>query len=397
MYFSYEKDFKSQRADGRHTHTLAAYMDFMRNFKPTLSFPENADNAEFAQWQKKVKDKARELLILPPFTEQPAPKMLSSVQRDGYRVEKWEFYPDDYSAVPFLMLIPDNATDEHPLPAVLCLPGSVGSKELLADEPLLEGKAGSFNKYHDRNKMAKHIVDNGMIAIAFDNPATAECAIPIDAEVDYGANARVHLCHGLSQMGFCYAGMSVFQKLCFLKFLKTLSFVNQDKIGVSAHSLGTVDAIFLGLLCDEIKAIIVNDFVGDDRERYVSVTEEDEREMTQNCGNWHEIFGIYRWFARPDLCAALAPKYLALNEGGAEHHLDKVRSAYALNGCEDHLLISYYPKYSDESTRTMHGTPPLYGLTDDGYYAWHYVDAPDHSFRAVPSIALLNKAFGEEK
>ncbi len=397
MHFSYEKDFKSHRSDGRHTYTLAAYMDYLRNLKPALSFPESASAAEFSAWQKKVRDKAWELLLLPPLSEQPAPVLLSVVQRDGYRVEKWEFYPDDYSAVPCLMLIPDKASASTPLPAVFCLPGSVGSKEFLADEPLLEGRAGSFAKYPERNKIAKHVVENGMIAIAFDNPATAECAIPIDAEVDYGANARVHLCHGLSQAGFSYAGVSVFQKLCFLDFLKTLSFVDQGKIGVAAHSLGTVDAIFLGLLCDEIKAIIVNDFVGDDRERYVSVTEEDEREMTQNCGNWHEIFGIFRWFARPDLCAALAPKYLALNEGGAEHHLDKVRAAYRINGCEDHLLISYYPKYKDASSRTMHGVPPLYGLKDKEYYEWHYVDAPDHSFRVTPSIELLNKAFGEKK
>lgn len=393
MYFTYETHFKSQRADGRHNATLASFMDYLRAFKPALTFDENMTKEQFVPWQRAVRQKAEELLLLPPFTAQPEPKLLSSVQRDGYRVEKWELYPDDFSAVPFLMLIPDEASKASPLPLVLCLPGSVFGKEFLADEPPVNGKAGSFSKYPERNKIAKQVVENGMIACAFDNPATAECALPIDATVDYGANARVHLCHGLAQMGLCYAGISVFQKLCFLRFAKTLAYIDQNKIGVAGHSLGTTDAIFLGLLCDEIKAVVVNDFVGDDRERYVSVTEEDESQMTQNVGNWHEVPGIYRWFARPDLCAALAPKFLALNESGSERHLERIRKAYALNGCEDRLQISYYPKYGDASTRTMHGTMPLYGLTDEAYFHWHYVDAPDHSFRGEPSMALLKAAF----
>ena len=66
----------------------------------------------------------------------PPPVRLWREERDGYRLEKWEFYPDDYAAVPFLVLIPEGASAAHPVPGVLCLPGSNHSKESLAGEPL---------------------------------------------------------------------------------------------------------------------------------------------------------------------------------------------------------------------------------------------------------------------
>ena len=61
--------------------------------------------------------------------------MLSSVQRDGCHVEKWEFYTGDYNAIPFLALIPDGASKANPVPGVMCYPGTVTGKERLAGEP----------------------------------------------------------------------------------------------------------------------------------------------------------------------------------------------------------------------------------------------------------------------
>ena len=109
LNLTYEEHFKSHRADGRHTSTLAAHMEMLRNLKPLCSCPKELTEENFAQFQKDVKKYAIELLNMPEPTPQPAPVLLGSVQRNGYRVEKWEFYPDDYAAVPFLALIPDGA------------------------------------------------------------------------------------------------------------------------------------------------------------------------------------------------------------------------------------------------------------------------------------------------
>lgn len=253
---SYETHFKSKRPDGRHVASLAAHMERIRQMKPKLALPEELTPEMFGEWQKQVKAKVRDLILLPEFTQQPDPVMLSRAKRDGYVLEKWEFYPDDFTVVPVLILIPDCATAENPAPGVFCLPGNTHSKELLAGEPLLDQLTCRCLSHPDRNKMAYHLVKNGMVAFAFDNPATAECALDVNLEHDFGEEGRSYMCSGYLFSGYCYPGMSAFQKLCFLKFVKTLPYVDQNRLAVSAHSLGTMPAVLMGLLCDDFKAVI---------------------------------------------------------------------------------------------------------------------------------------------
>ena len=217
---SYDKQFKSNREDGRFYSSWAAHMEMLRNITPKLSVPHDLTKEEFFKWQSAVKEKLRELLLLPEFTKQPSPKKLSSIKRDTYTVEKWEFYPDEYTAVPFLILIPDSASEKNPLPGVMCLPGSAHSKELLAGEPLLEHPVCRVVSYPERNAMAQYVVKNGMVAFAFDNPETAETALEMGGPC---GKSRVQLCYGYIQSGMCYPGVSVFQKLCLMKFIKSLS------------------------------------------------------------------------------------------------------------------------------------------------------------------------------
>lgn len=209
---------------------------------------------------------------------------------------------------------------------------------------------------------------------------------------------RIQMCHGLLDSGTYYVGLATFQKLCFLQYLERFDFVDPERIAISSHSLGTETAIATGLLCNRIKAIVFNDFLHDDRRRYVSVTEEPEREMIQDIGNWHIIPGKMRYFAFQDLCAAFAPRYLALTEGGAEEFLSVVERAYRVCGASDHLQITFYPAYADPATRTMHEPVPLFGLSKADYYTkYSYVVVPDHSFRAEPALKLLKRCFGLEQ
>lgn len=388
---SYETHFKSAREDGRFYSPWAAHMEMMRNMEPALSLPKNLTKEIYLKWQADVKAKLRELLLMPDFTPQPEPKKLSSVKRDTYTVEKWEFYPDDYTAVPFLILIPDSATKENPAPGVMCFPGSTHSKEFFSDEPLLDNPMCHFQTYPERNRMARYIAENGMVAFIFDNLETAETGLYMDSA--YG-RSRVQMCHGYLQSGLCYPGMAVFQKLCVLDFIKSREYVDADRLGLCGHSLGSETALYLALMCDDFKALVYNEGLHDEKYFYMSVTDQDDsKKIVQNIGEWHQIPGIFNWFTLPDLCAAVAPMYIAFNESGADVWFDKVRRAYDVLGATDKLKISYYPKYADEKTRTFHGEHPKFGLTPERFFEINYMDPPDHSFREEPSIKLLKECF----
>lgn len=114
----------------------------------------------------------------------------------------------------------------------------------------------------------------------------------------------------------------------------------------------------------------------------------ERRELARNSGTLEMVFA-------QDLLAALAPKYLACNEGGAERYLDTVRHGYALAGVPDRLQISEYPKYADVTNRTHPEALPKYRLSEEAYFEHCYVDAADHSFREEPSIRFLKKCFDE--
>ncbi|MBP5640348.1 MAG: acetylxylan esterase [Victivallales bacterium] len=389
--FTWENDFKSHRPDGRVTGSLGALYARLRDTSPRLSYDLEAlkGSERFAEWQREVKATLRELLRMPSEDEpQPAPVMLSSEPRDGYHLEKWEFYPDRYSAVPILLLRPDGLT--RPAPGVLCIPGSASPKELLAGEPMPSNPNCCNYRFDDRNAQTLHCVKRGYIAVAFDNPGTAEVADLGESTTQTNWSVRVKLVEGYIEAGLTYVGVSVFQKMQFLKWFKMQPDVDASRLAVMGHSLGTEAALSLALLCDEFKALVFNDFLCDERRRYCAMT---EFENAAGNGNWHHVPGIWQYFAFPDMLAALAPKYLALNEGGAEEWLDKVRASYANAGASDRLSISSYPKFAD--TPPMRGMVPLFGLDERRFYEdWCHVDAPDHSFRPEPSMKLLEKAFG---
>lgn len=391
--------FTSQRDDGRHTSTLAALLEMMRQRGADLSLPEKLDNESFSKWQSEVKERSRLLLNMPLPTKQPEPVMLWRKQRDGYRAEKWEYYPDSYTVVPFIALIPDYADAKHPVPSVMCMLGSNHNKEFSAGEEMFEHPNCRVSTHPDRNQKALCMVKNGIAAFTFDNPAIAETSIQTDTSVGMSdMYTRQVLCNNILNNGLSYVGLTVFHRLQFMdQFLLKQNYLDKERIGIISFSLGTEGAIFMGLLRDEIKAIVFNENLHDDRHRFVSITEIPGNTMYQNYGNWHIVPGQFASFGYPDMCAAFAPRHLALTEGGANPFIATVQRAYDFCGASDNLTVNHYTYYADSSKRKSEPNVPLRGLTaEEMLQDYMYVDGDDHSFRQESALNLLKRAFNLE-
>lgn len=178
--------FQTPRSDGRFVSSRAVVHQLMKKDVPAFAFQPACQKDDFPTWQQQVGESMARLMKYPVQQNLPDPVRLSVQQREGYRLEKWEAYPLSDCAVPYLVLIPDRATVQSPRPAVLCIPGWGGSKEELAGEPELddstEKRANTERRLNParkkvqptRNAMAWKYVQEGLIAIAVDNPGSGE-------------------------------------------------------------------------------------------------------------------------------------------------------------------------------------------------------------------------------
>src|SRR5580658_1222336 len=92
--------FSSPREDGRFVSSGGLVHRMLKRDRPKLAFDPSMSADQFAAWQTAVREKLRELMHFPAVADQPPPRQLSSEPRDGYRLEKWEAYPEPDSVVP---------------------------------------------------------------------------------------------------------------------------------------------------------------------------------------------------------------------------------------------------------------------------------------------------------
>ncbi len=393
-----ERIIQSKRPDGRHLSTRGLQQQLLRTAKPKLAFDPGFTPGELDLWRTQVRAKLLELMNFPEEVPQPAPQKLWTKEREGYRLEKWELYPEPGSVVPYLVLIPESAGPANPAPAVLCLPGSSGTKENLAGEPPLEPAFEPDDRNHDgwrhaeRNQQALQFARAGFIAVAVDHPGTGELS---DLAKYRGTTMddRSTLARYLIDMGRSYISLSVFQKRGILTWLRGQTQVDAGRIALSGHSLGTEPLLVLAVLDPQIQGIVWNDYLAATIERAKTSTKPNQRGVRPPA-NWlgHCIPGLWQWFDYPDLLAAVAPRPLIVTEGGPTHSLNLVRKAYQTAGAVENFSIHYYPDYSDPSDR-QDGKPIPEGLDPAQWLRHAHVNAAHHYFKGYLAIPWLARQF----
>lgn len=405
--------FQTSRADGRFVSSRAVAHQLMKKDAPAFAFPSSLQKEDFPAWQRHVSEAMARLMKHPVIQNLPAPARLSVQQREGYRVEKWEAYPLPDCAVPYLVLIPDGTTGQAPRPAVLCIPGWGGSKEELAGEPELDystpkrtdspkgfdakkGMDAEERPQPTRNAMAWKYVQEGLIAIAVDNPGSGEAA-DLEHEARAGGYDFQTFARALLELDWNYLGYSSYVSLHILNWMKEQPVIRKDRIIVSGFSFGTEPLMVLGALDPSIYAFVYNDFLCRTRERAQVMTMPDEKGRRP----WpndisHLIPGFLRCFDFPDLVANLAPRPVICTEGGLDRDFRLVKQAYALAGKPDNFTFYHYKAFETPEKRTDFSALPE-GLDRDTYFRMVNVDPKNHYFKAEYVIPWIKKLLGTEK
>ncbi len=382
---------ESDRDDGRFANTRAVVQNLMESRKPALAFNPNFSREEFYQWKDRVGEEMAKLMKYPVEGKQPAPKMISDEQRDGYRLQKWECYPMPACVSPFLVLIPDGASERNPAPAVLCIPGSGQSKESATSEA-----SGDFP-----GGMAYQFVKAGFVAVAVDNPCIGEASdlergVEPENDFDYENSSRF-----LLELGWSYQGYASFIDKCVLEWLKARDDVRWNRIFVCGFSLGTETLMILGVQDNSIFAFIYNDFLCRTRERALAMSTPgaDGRRHFPNSIR-HLTPGFLTQFDFPDLVAALAPQPVLCTEGGMDRDFELVKKAYKIAGADGAATCLHQPKYADPKDRIALEKVP-YEIDRQTFFRYANVDPRNHYFKgeiAIPwAKELISRVDSKER
>lgn len=378
---------QSNRQDGRFLNTYGVVHAMLSHIQPECAFQPEMTFEDFREWQCKVRKSMQEIMKFPDIKGMPEPRRIDSAQRDGYKLEKWEFYPLPECVSTFLVLIPDSL--DKPAPAILCIPGSGQSKEGLAGEPGISPKLND-DYQNPKVTMARNFAKAGYIAVVVDNPAAGEAS---DLEqyargrnYNYDLVSRV-----LLEMGWSYLGYTSYLDMQVLQWMKAQPSIRKDRIILSGFSLGTEPLMVLGTLAPSIYAFIYNDFLCQTQERALVMTAPDKN-GTRPFPNSirHLIPDFWRKFNFPDIVASLAPRPVILTEGGLDRDLNLVRTAYKIAGHPENVEIHHYPKYADPHTRTNIEALPK-GIDRDEFYRLVNVDGANHYFKSELVLPWLKK------
>ena len=369
---------KSDRGDGRLLSTYAIVHEMLKDTHPQYAYRSGMSAQEFTQWQDGVRAAMVEIMKFPEIKRQPSPVCVKTEKKEGYILEKWEFYPFPKSVSTFLVLKPEHL--KGAVPGVLCIPGSGRTKEGLVGEPgICDKLTEDYN--NPKVSMALNMVKEGYVAVAVDNAAAGEAS---DLECydkgwnyDYDVVSRF-----LLELGWSWLGYTSYLDMQVLNWMKAQSYIRKDRIVISGFSLGTEPMMVLGVLDKDIYAFVYNDFLCQTQERAVVMTKPDKENRRPFPNSIrHLIPGYWRYFNFPDVVASLAPRPIIFTEGGLDRDFRLVQSAYAASGKPENAEFHHYPKFADKAVRK-----------DVFKYKGVIVGSPTYSNQLFPEVeAVLSK------
>lgn len=372
----------TDRSDGRYISTYGVLHSMLKRTEPKCAFNPDFTADEFAQWQHEVQLAMAEIMRHPELTVEQPPVCVSVEQKEGYREEKWEFYPLPECVSTFCVLIPDGA--QSALPAVMCIPGSGMTKEHLT---------GERQTANPHTAMALNIAKRGYIAVAVDNAASGEAADLENltgAGYDYDTSSRL-----LLELGWSWLGYTSYLNRHVLEWMKVQPSIRADRIVLSGFSLGTEPLMVLGVLDKSIYGFVYNDFLCHTQERAVVMTLPDSngRRPFPNSIR-HLIPRFWEYFNFPDIVASLAPRPIIFTEGGLDRDFDMVTRAYAIVGSAENAECHHYPKYArPENRKALTALPE--GLDRTTYFDLVNCDSPNHYFKDELILPWLDRIFSE--
>jgi dienelactone hydrolase len=274
-----------------------------RQYEEALSQHRSKAESELANERRPMlKTALREAIGSFEANPSVVPKLLESVQCDGYRRERVELSATPGLAFAAYVLIPDHA--EGPLPGVLALHGhGYGSREivgLLPDGSPDDAVPGIHQHF------ALQLVKRGMAVIAPDVIGFGERRLQADLIEDPQAGSSCYrLSTQLMMLGKTLTGLRVTEALKAFHYLASRPEVDAERIGAMGFSGGGLIAYVAAVMEARIKATVLTGFANTFKDSIFAV---------HHCIDNYTP-GLLQYAELPELIGLIAPRPLFLESG----------------------------------------------------------------------------------
>lgn len=221
-----------------------------------------------------------------------------TTQQDGYRIESLTYEAEPGDPIPALLLVPDGASAQAPLPAVAVWHQHNGEYHLGKSEPA--GLAGN-SMHHTGVALARE----GYVVLCPDALCFEERR---DSVLQRGAYERFEFLRYVVS-GRCLAWKNILDMRRAIDYLCARPEVRSERIGCYGHSMGSTHTWLVGPWEPRLQALVGNCCLP----TYKAIH---KHHMLHCFPNF--IPGIYQYGDHPDIAALTAPRALHLNLGAKD-------------------------------------------------------------------------------
>ncbi len=290
---------------------------------PEFIAPESA-----ASWQERriaIRAQLERLLgDLPPRPAMPDVRIVDREQRDGFRVERFEFDNGAGATVPGVVLVPDHVPNRAP--AVLYCHWHGGEYD--------KGKVELFERAHTPEEPGPALARRGFVVLAIDAYCFGERNGHGPGSAEKGGAGELTASKFNLWAGLSLWGMILRDDLMALDYLAARPDVDASRIGVTGISMGATRTWWLMALDERLRAGVAVACLT----RYQNLIAE---EGLKYHGIYYYVPGMLRHFDTEAVVALAAPRPLLCMNGdqdagspvqGIREIESRVRPVYALLG-----------------------------------------------------------------
>jgi dienelactone hydrolase len=260
------------------------------------------------------------------------PRVLETIPRDGYRIERVDYEVEPGDRVPALVLVPEGVDARHPAPAIAVWHQHNGEWHLGKSEPA--GLAGNPAQ-HTGVQLARE----GYVVLCPDALCFEERRSPHLANGDYERFEFLRL----TVAGKCMAWKNILDMRRAVDYLCSRPDVRADRLGCYGHSMGSTHTWLVGPWEERLVCLVGNCCLP----TYAAI----HRTHILHCFP-NFIPGLFAHGDTPDVAALIAPRPLLLNFGATDagspiaevrQGVETIAAAYRAAGAADHFAAFIEP------------------------------------------------------